>query len=182
MESDTAPVHGLVAELLQAAPGVLAMRDATRGGVATIGEQAAVTGRVGPTRPAWCCSAPPSAGTRICDRWSATHSRESADQEGGHARALPHPAVVDTVAERVSTAQSPCLVRKTDHSAESPSAQGHRASPDGSKSGSRFSRGFRPTVETCFMKRARACGLCVLGRGGRCLRRGLGHARRRRAP
>jgi hydrogenase expression/formation protein HypE len=34
--SDTAPVHGLVADLLAAAPGVRAMRDATRGGVATI--------------------------------------------------------------------------------------------------------------------------------------------------
>jgi hydrogenase expression/formation protein HypE len=36
LESDTAPVHGLVAELLAAVPGVRAMRDATRGGVATI--------------------------------------------------------------------------------------------------------------------------------------------------
>jgi hydrogenase expression/formation protein HypE len=34
--SDTAPVHGLVADLLAATPGVRAMRDATRGGVATI--------------------------------------------------------------------------------------------------------------------------------------------------
>lgn len=34
--SDTAAVHGLVAELLAAVPGVRAMRDATRGGVATI--------------------------------------------------------------------------------------------------------------------------------------------------
>jgi hydrogenase expression/formation protein HypE len=34
--SDTAPVHGLVAALLAATPGVRAMRDATRGGVATI--------------------------------------------------------------------------------------------------------------------------------------------------
>ena len=34
--SDTAPLHGLVAGLLAAAPGVRAMRDATRGGVATI--------------------------------------------------------------------------------------------------------------------------------------------------
>lgn len=34
--SDTAPLHGLVADLLAAAPGVRAMRDATRGGVATI--------------------------------------------------------------------------------------------------------------------------------------------------
>jgi hydrogenase expression/formation protein HypE len=36
LTSDTAPVHGLVAELLAATPGVRAMRDATRGGVATI--------------------------------------------------------------------------------------------------------------------------------------------------
>ena len=36
LESDTAPVHELVATLLAATPGVRAMRDATRGGVATI--------------------------------------------------------------------------------------------------------------------------------------------------
>lgn len=36
LTSDTAAVHGLVAELLAATPGVRAMRDATRGGVATI--------------------------------------------------------------------------------------------------------------------------------------------------
>jgi hydrogenase expression/formation protein HypE len=34
--SDTAPLNGLVADLLDAVPGVRAMRDATRGGVATI--------------------------------------------------------------------------------------------------------------------------------------------------
>src|ERR1039457_2283183 len=34
--SDTAPLNGLVADLLRAAPGVRALRDATRGGVATI--------------------------------------------------------------------------------------------------------------------------------------------------
>ncbi|HJQ46684.1 MAG TPA: hydrogenase expression/formation protein HypE [Amycolatopsis sp.] len=36
LESDTAPVDGLVGDLLTAVPGVRAMRDATRGGVATI--------------------------------------------------------------------------------------------------------------------------------------------------
>jgi hydrogenase expression/formation protein HypE len=36
LESDTAPVHELVAGLLASVPGVRAMRDATRGGVATI--------------------------------------------------------------------------------------------------------------------------------------------------
>jgi hydrogenase expression/formation protein HypE len=36
LESDTAPVHELVAGLLKAVPGVRALRDATRGGVATI--------------------------------------------------------------------------------------------------------------------------------------------------
>jgi hydrogenase expression/formation protein HypE len=36
LESDTAPVNGLVSELLAATPGVRVMRDATRGGVATI--------------------------------------------------------------------------------------------------------------------------------------------------
>ncbi|MFD0923534.1 hydrogenase expression/formation protein HypE [Saccharopolyspora rosea] len=34
--SDTAPVHEMVADLLRAAPGVRALRDATRGGVATV--------------------------------------------------------------------------------------------------------------------------------------------------
>ncbi|HTA10947.1 MAG TPA: hydrogenase expression/formation protein HypE, partial [Streptosporangiaceae bacterium] len=36
VSSDTAPLNGLVADLLAAAPGVRALRDATRGGVATI--------------------------------------------------------------------------------------------------------------------------------------------------
>ena len=36
LSSDTAPLHGLVAGLLAAVPGVRALRDATRGGVATI--------------------------------------------------------------------------------------------------------------------------------------------------
>ncbi|MBK1784950.1 hydrogenase expression/formation protein HypE [Prauserella cavernicola] len=36
LESDTAPLNGLVADLLGAVDGVRAMRDATRGGVATI--------------------------------------------------------------------------------------------------------------------------------------------------
>lgn len=36
LESDTAALNGLVDELLRATPGVRAMRDATRGGVATI--------------------------------------------------------------------------------------------------------------------------------------------------
>jgi hydrogenase expression/formation protein HypE len=36
IESDTAPVHGLVSDLLAAVPGVRGLRDATRGGVATI--------------------------------------------------------------------------------------------------------------------------------------------------
>src|SRR5271154_4318545 len=36
IESDTAPLNGLVSALLAAAPGTRALRDATRGGVATI--------------------------------------------------------------------------------------------------------------------------------------------------
>jgi hydrogenase expression/formation protein HypE len=36
VQSDTAPLNGLVARLLDAVPGVRALRDATRGGVATI--------------------------------------------------------------------------------------------------------------------------------------------------
>src|SRR6185436_15535954 len=34
--SDTAPLHGLAAALMAAAPNLRAMRDATRGGVATV--------------------------------------------------------------------------------------------------------------------------------------------------
>jgi hydrogenase expression/formation protein HypE len=44
--SDTAPVHDLVATLLAATPGVRAMRDATRGGVATILNEVAVAAEV----------------------------------------------------------------------------------------------------------------------------------------
>ncbi|MET7993758.1 hydrogenase expression/formation protein HypE [Amycolatopsis sp. NPDC005232] len=46
LESDTAPVHGLVAGLLAAVPGVRAMRDATRGGVATILNEVAAGAQV----------------------------------------------------------------------------------------------------------------------------------------
>lgn len=46
--SDTAAVHGLIAGLLEAVPGgVRAMRDATRGGVATVLNEAAVAANVG---------------------------------------------------------------------------------------------------------------------------------------
>ncbi len=45
--SDTAPLNGLVAELLDAVPGVRAMRDATRGGVATILNEIATAAGVG---------------------------------------------------------------------------------------------------------------------------------------
>ena len=47
IESDTAPLNGLVAELLDAVPGVRAMRDATRGGVATILNEIAKAANVG---------------------------------------------------------------------------------------------------------------------------------------
>jgi hydrogenase expression/formation protein HypE len=47
LASDTAPLNGLVAGLLAAAPGVRAMRDATRGGVATILNEVASAARVG---------------------------------------------------------------------------------------------------------------------------------------
>ena len=36
IESDCAPLHGLVQDMLAAAPGTRLMRDATRGGVATV--------------------------------------------------------------------------------------------------------------------------------------------------
>jgi hydrogenase expression/formation protein HypE len=45
--SDTAPLNGLAAELLAAAPGLKAMRDATRGGVATILNEIATAAGVG---------------------------------------------------------------------------------------------------------------------------------------
>jgi len=45
--SDTAPLNGLVADLLAAAPGVRALRDATRGGVATILNEIASAAGVG---------------------------------------------------------------------------------------------------------------------------------------
>jgi len=47
LTSDTAPVHKLTAELLAEVPGVRAMRDATRGGVATILNEVARAARVG---------------------------------------------------------------------------------------------------------------------------------------
>jgi hydrogenase expression/formation protein HypE len=46
LESDTAPLHGLVADLLAAVPGVRALRDATRGGVATILNEVAKASQV----------------------------------------------------------------------------------------------------------------------------------------
>jgi len=47
VRSDTAPLNGLVAAMLAAAPGVRALRDATRGGVATILNEIAVAAGVG---------------------------------------------------------------------------------------------------------------------------------------
>jgi hydrogenase expression/formation protein HypE len=47
IESDTAPLNGLVAGLLDAVPSVRAMRDATRGGVATILNEIAKAANVG---------------------------------------------------------------------------------------------------------------------------------------
>jgi hydrogenase expression/formation protein HypE len=47
LESDTAPLNGLVAGLLDAVPGVRALRDATRGGVATILNEIAKSADVG---------------------------------------------------------------------------------------------------------------------------------------
>ena len=47
IESDTAPLNGLVSDLLDAVPNVRAMRDATRGGVATILNEIAKAANVG---------------------------------------------------------------------------------------------------------------------------------------
>lgn len=49
LESDTAPLGGLVSHLLDAVPGVRALRDATRGGVATILNEVAKAAGVGVT-------------------------------------------------------------------------------------------------------------------------------------
>jgi hydrogenase expression/formation protein HypE len=46
LESDTAPLHELVSGLLDAAPGVRTLRDATRGGVATILNEIATASQV----------------------------------------------------------------------------------------------------------------------------------------
>ena len=45
--SDTAPLNGLISDLLTAASGVRALRDATRGGVATILNEVATAASVG---------------------------------------------------------------------------------------------------------------------------------------
>ena len=47
LRSDTAPLHGLVQALLEAAPGVRCLRDATRGGVATVLCELALTAELG---------------------------------------------------------------------------------------------------------------------------------------
>ncbi|HYZ56685.1 MAG TPA: hydrogenase expression/formation protein HypE [Streptosporangiaceae bacterium] len=47
VRSDTAPLNGLAAGLLDAVPGIRAMRDATRGGVATILNEIAKSAEVG---------------------------------------------------------------------------------------------------------------------------------------
>jgi hydrogenase expression/formation protein HypE len=47
VRSDTAPLNGLVADLLDAVPGARALRDATRGGVATILNEIAKAANVG---------------------------------------------------------------------------------------------------------------------------------------
>jgi len=47
IESDCAPLHGLIAELLGRVPGVRCLRDATRGGVATVLNEIAQASRVG---------------------------------------------------------------------------------------------------------------------------------------
>ena len=49
LSSDTAPMNGMIAGLLAAVPGLRAMRDATRGGVATILNEVAVAAGVGVT-------------------------------------------------------------------------------------------------------------------------------------
>lgn len=47
VESDVQPLHGLVAALLQAAPGTRALRDATRGGIAAVLNEMALAARLG---------------------------------------------------------------------------------------------------------------------------------------
>jgi hydrogenase expression/formation protein HypE len=47
IESDTAPLHGLVSAMLEATDGIHCLRDATRGGVATVLNEIAERSRVG---------------------------------------------------------------------------------------------------------------------------------------
>jgi hydrogenase expression/formation protein HypE len=47
LQSDCAPLHGLVAALLDAVPGIRFIRDATRGGLATVLNEAAEASRIG---------------------------------------------------------------------------------------------------------------------------------------
>jgi hydrogenase expression/formation protein HypE len=47
LESDTAPLHDMVAGLLEAAPGVRCLRDPTRGGVATVLNELALASEAG---------------------------------------------------------------------------------------------------------------------------------------
>lgn len=49
LESDTAPLNGIIGDLMAAVPGVRAMRDATRGGVATILNEVASSANVAVT-------------------------------------------------------------------------------------------------------------------------------------
>ncbi|MCA1732428.1 MAG: hydrogenase expression/formation protein HypE, partial [Acidobacteria bacterium] len=47
IESDSAPLHGLVAAMLEASPGIRCMRDPTRGGVSSTCNEIAESSRVG---------------------------------------------------------------------------------------------------------------------------------------
>src|SRR5262249_34966935 len=47
IESDTAPLHTLVAEIFRAAPGIRCMRDPTRGGLSSTMNEIAVQSHVG---------------------------------------------------------------------------------------------------------------------------------------
>ncbi len=120
VQSDTAPLNGLAADLLAAAPGLRAMRDATRGGVATILNEIAAAAGVGvvvseddiPVRPEvrGACEL-----LGIDPMYVASEGRlvavVSPDDAGGALGALrAHPLGADAAVIGTITAQPPGIV------------------------------------------------------------------------
>jgi len=120
VQSDTAPLNGLVADLLAAAPGLRAMRDATRGGVATILNEIAAAAGVGvvvseddiPVRPEvrGACEL-----LGIDPMYVASEGRlvavvSPADADGAVSALRAHPLGADAAVIGVITAEPPGIV------------------------------------------------------------------------